>query len=674
MNKPLLDRFDEFFSAVHGGLDPFPWQRRVARRVAEGRWPLALALPTASGKTTCIDIAIFALACQADWPDDRTRTAPRRVFMTVDRRVIVDEAFEHSLNLARKLNEAETGVLREVADRLRRLMPADDETEPLACVQLRGGIYRDDAWARTPTQPTIIASTVDQIGSRLLYRGYGLRAGYAWPVHAGLAANDSLIILDEAHCANPFRQTLAAISRYRDRAEIPLPNPFGVVLVSATPPADLDSGDIERLDAEDLSHKVLRPRIVAQKPTRLVDAKGARGTDALERFGKEIVKQALAVAEDGAMAIGIIVNRVAAARLIHDLLAGDHDREAILLTGRMRPIDRDEILRLWKDKLAANEDRPQLDHPLFVVATQCLEVGANLDFDALVSECASLDSLRQRFGRLNRLGLKRSSRGVIVIRADQINPKEEDPIYGAALPETWKWLQGHSSDDCVDLGIASMERLIETDLRGDPELLKRLNSPAPDAPIMLPAYLDCWVQTSPVPCPDPDVSIFLHGPNRGAPEVQVLWRADLDLQETDSAVWVRTVDLCQPATADACRFRYISFGTGSAEATRRPRPSVTLRAVGQSNQSRPGPHKSVAPCVGSDPMPAKWLRTPTHFGQAIRSSFPRFSADGTCWGIFRLLRTVDRPLIVAKRRTPWLEVKLFSACIPLSWRNGPNRR
>src|SRR5208283_502160 len=150
-----------------------------------------------------------------------------RVFMTVDRRVIVDEAFEHSLNLARKLNDAKTGILREVADRLRRLMPPGDKNEPLACVQLRGGIYRDDAWARTPTQPTIIASTVDQIGSRLLYRGYGLRAGYAWPVHAGLAANDSLIILDEAHCANPFRQTLAAIGRYRDRAEVPLSNPFG---------------------------------------------------------------------------------------------------------------------------------------------------------------------------------------------------------------------------------------------------------------------------------------------------------------------------------------------------------------------------------------------------------------------------------------------------------------
>ena len=48
---------------------------------------------------------------------------------------------------------------------------------------------------------------------------------------------------------------------------------------------------------------------------------------------------------------------------------------------------------------------------------------------------------------------------------------------------------------------------------------------AADAPVMLPAHVDAWVQTSPIPAPDPDPAIFLHGPNRGAPEVQVCWRA-----------------------------------------------------------------------------------------------------------------------------------------------------
>ncbi len=87
---------------------PFPWQSMLAERVAEGRWPQALDLPTASGKTACIDIAIYALAAQAERPLAE-RTAPRRIWFVVDRRIVVDEAFERARAIAEKLDRSKLG-------------------------------------------------------------------------------------------------------------------------------------------------------------------------------------------------------------------------------------------------------------------------------------------------------------------------------------------------------------------------------------------------------------------------------------------------------------------------------------------------------------------------------------------------------------------------------------
>ena len=41
---------------------PFCWQESLARLVCDGQWPDFIALPTAAGKTACIDIALFALS------------------------------------------------------------------------------------------------------------------------------------------------------------------------------------------------------------------------------------------------------------------------------------------------------------------------------------------------------------------------------------------------------------------------------------------------------------------------------------------------------------------------------------------------------------------------------------------------------------------------------------
>ncbi len=150
----------------------------LAERIATGPWPKALDLPTAAGKTACIEIALYALAAQADRAI-ADRTAPRRVWL------VVDDAYERAEKIATKLREARDGPLRENADRLRHGAGTE---RPLALARLRGGIFRDDGWARaSPSQPAVITSTVDQFGSRLLFRGYG-RSQLVAPIFAGLAA------------------------------------------------------------------------------------------------------------------------------------------------------------------------------------------------------------------------------------------------------------------------------------------------------------------------------------------------------------------------------------------------------------------------------------------------------------------------------------------------------
>jgi CRISPR-associated endonuclease/helicase Cas3 len=215
------------------GYAPFPWQRMLAERLTDGKWPRALDLPTAAGKTACIDIAIWALAAQAGRPVAE-RMAPRRIWFVVDRRIVVDEAYERACRIAEKLESAREGRLKAVADRLFEL--SGTMKRPLATARLRGGVLCDDGWARLPSQPAVITSTVDQLGSRLLFRGYG-HSSLAAPIFAGLATHDSLIILDEAHLSVPFLETLRGVERFRgeDWAEEPIHTPFAFTMLSATP-------------------------------------------------------------------------------------------------------------------------------------------------------------------------------------------------------------------------------------------------------------------------------------------------------------------------------------------------------------------------------------------------------------------------------------------------------
>lgn len=585
-----VNDFSDYFQAVHG-YRPFRWQERLAKHVCRGAWPQYIKLPTSSGKTAAIDIAVFALAFQAANSNrsDSVMSSPRRIFFVVDRRIIVNEAYRRARRVAEKLRDAlRTARQPESADnrqntvtrvaRWLQHLAGDDTAPPLDCFELRGGIYRDDAWVRSPLQPTVLTSTVDQVGSRLLFRGYGV-TDRNLSIHAALTANDSLMILDEAHCSRPFSQTMEAIERFRggNWTERVIETPLQFVQMTATPPLTANGDRVLELGNADYdADRPLEKRHGCSKPVTLVLARGAKGKRLTETLAKSLVEQAEKLADEHQLRrIAIVVNRVAIARAAFGLLKKRHAGCASLMIGRMRPCDRDQLTEFLQREFGAVRGRKDNERvedgdaaPRFVVATQCLEVGADLDFDGMISQCASLDALRQRFGRLNRLGESPRARGVIIATEEDTVPLDKldeakplDPIYGNALVRTWHWLQQRAdtrdagddgvSSPLIDFGIKALDTLCGANPRAD---MKDLAAPAPDAPVLMPAHVDLLCQTSPRPIPDPDVAAYLHGPNRDSPEVRVCWRADLDLSDLRSEEaerrWTETIDLCPPSTAE----------------------------------------------------------------------------------------------------------------------------
>ncbi len=576
-------------------MPPFAWQKRLVRQVCTNGWPAYIKLPTASGKTAAIDVAVFSLAYQAAEANRQGGriTTPRRIFFVVDRRIIVNEAYRRAAAAAKRLRnvlDSESQVI-ETPDNKRvltrvalwlRALTASDTAPPLDCFELRGGIYRNDAWVRSLLQPTVLTSTVDQVGSRLLFRGYGV-ADTSLSIHAALTGNDSLIILDEAHCSKPFSQTLSAVKAYRSEkwASDGVPTPFQFVEMTATPPAEATGQSVLELTEEDYRvDPLLETRHACSKPVKLIYVSGAKGAKLNKGITTKLVEQAVDLTKvHKRKKIAVVVNRVAIARDCYSELDKKYPGRVHLMIGRMRPIDRDELTKVLHREFGSYQNDSGIDSSVeadaqFVVATQCLEVGADLDFDGMVTQCASLDALRQRFGRLNRLGNTAGAYGVVVAAEgdvpplDKLNPEKPlDPIYGNSLAKTWHWLSrlsGFSTAESqlclkkesenieqgsptIDFGIKSLDSLLPNG-----ETLAEMLAPSEDAPVLMPAHLDMLCQTTPRPTPEPDVASYLHGPNRGLPEVRVCWRADLDLSrnsapETD---WVDAVDLCPPSTAE----------------------------------------------------------------------------------------------------------------------------
>jgi len=106
----------------------------------------------------------------------------------------------------------------------------------------------------------------------------------------------------------------------------------------------------------------------------------------------------------------IVCNRVDKAQEVYDKIREKYPEvEKLLIHSRFKRKDRNEKERLLLGLDSEGKSIGKYNTSLnscIVISTQVVEVSLDISFDVMITECAPLDSLTQRFGRINR---KRSS-------------------------------------------------------------------------------------------------------------------------------------------------------------------------------------------------------------------------------------------------------------------------
>lgn len=501
MGDTELELFEKFFYEVNGH-PPFPWQLSLTGKLLRGEWPEALNVGTGLGKTVLIDILVFLQSVRPQ--------APSRIVFTVDRRTLVDAAYLRSQRLADLLAKPEKSeALQTVADGL-KLRAGEEQENPLIVSRLRGGGIRDDDW-RTATVPAVVVGTVDQIGSRLLFRGYGTRLRVR-PMEAGLLGMDSVLLLDEPHLSTAFLDSLYSIRRYQQQSQVPGVQPLRVMVLGATLPlpapggAETSAAITHRLGPEDFEHPLIRRRRQQLKPLAIA-SKPYEASD-YARLARERLED---VVRSGGQSLAVMVNTVDLARQIHTHLTSSSGGSRVLLViGRNRPAER-ELLEEDLRAAVGREGGP--DEPLIVVSTQTLESGADLSFDALITESAPWPNIVQRVGRVARWGTGRQAPVLLV------PSRGKHPAYGTAEKATLEFLRAQlEQNEEFGLDQDTIDSL-EVPEKAWPE---RLN-----APLMQPHHLATWQITLPPLRPDLDVAPFLHGARSAEDDLRVHWRRDV---------------------------------------------------------------------------------------------------------------------------------------------------
>lgn len=523
---------------------PFPWQERLLTRMLDGKSPTAVDIPTGLGKTAVMAIWLVARACGAK--------LPRRLVYVVDRRAIVDQATDVALGL------------RAFVDGIQDIKTALGlgEGQSLPISTLRGQYVDNREWLDDPSVPAIIVGTVDMIGSRLLFEGYGVSRKMR-PYHAGLLGVDTLVVLDEAHLVPPFEHFLRTIETepaFRARMAHIVP-PFKVLSLSAT--GRTRSADMLGLTDADFEHQVLIDRLDAKKSLRIEQLDGET------KLEEALAQRAWELADKGKNVVRVLVYSTSrgvaqkAKEIVSNLwkkIGMPPVDNAELFVGGRRVFEREQAKERLKSLGFLAGSKVAREGPVFLFATSAGEVGVDLDADHMVCDLVAWERMVQRLGRVNRRGDGDST--VVVFagpkppaskkeqktiekeqRGDLLDKKERElaEAYQKKLCE-WENRQKplehlrEKNGGSLDASPAAL-RDLKTRAESNPDLQRILDdatSPEPLRPALTLPLVEAWSMTSLDEHPGrPAIQPWLRGWIEDDPQTTVVWRAHLPVRNGD---------------------------------------------------------------------------------------------------------------------------------------------
>lgn len=491
--------------------DPLRWQTRLfTEHFSLGALPASVDIPTGLGKTSVMAIWYLALVAGA--------RLPRRLVYVVDRRAVVDQA---------------TTVAEEIKKR--------SSDGRLRVSTLRGQLADHGGWLEDPSAPSIIVGTVDMIGSRLLFSGYGVSRKMR-PYHAAFLGSDTLVVLDESHLVPPFERLLDAIDAGtnffgpRDEFCRKIVPPFKLLSLSATGRAR--DGTIFRLEEKkgDLDDEVVKERLQASKRVTVNPADEGE-------LAEILAGQAWALSGQGRSPVRILVycDRRSVSektkRAIEDYAEGDK-RSGVssvpvdieLFVGARRVAERVKAAdRLKSLGFLAGSDVKR-DKPAFLIATSAGEVGVDLDADHMVCDLVPWERMVQRLGRVNRLG-KGSAQIVLVHEGEKQPRKPDEPtqeeIRARIAQRALKVLDCLPKESGIDVSPGAIRKLkscAETDTKLREEI-HAATTPLPLYPALTRALVDAWSMTSlEKHTGRPEVAPWLRGWVDEEPQTVLVWR------------------------------------------------------------------------------------------------------------------------------------------------------